>query len=493
MAEHSNKMHEHQRHVYYDLKRFLENPPEGCRIAVLTGIRRIGKTSVLTDLRASLPDTEYIDFSKNRNTDEERKTCLEFAQAGTGILLIDEITQLPNYEALVEGIERTVYNGAQNLRVVFTGSSSLHLLALKSGLLGAGRAKLFRMSFLSFAEYLVFTGKKEDYCFAGSTDLSAEDFKNYLQLKNLPAAGLRISFDREYMVDLYKDIELSNQSSRNPGAFASITVDDILSVLDLVAYTLQNVTSWAVFRNPDGVRELTPVGVTDVDMTGLRVYVSSRQLKSAMSPQNMARALYYLIVANLAYVEVEHSDPQKVSASDLARYLFDIRTGMELEAVFAKYNICLVSPLWYMFLAKEILEQHGVSASKLLDTPVIGEVLENYVKGSYCRWQSHQYEYEVSKIGSARHARTNEERVKAKEVDLCDVHRKLLCEITVSNKKWSAVHLLDHFSDAEFIRVLATRDHTDPHMGIHRIPYPKLCAMVDTGEVFGLSRSTGNV
>ena len=37
-------MYQKQRFAYYELRDFLTNPPEGCRIAVLTGIRRIGKT-----------------------------------------------------------------------------------------------------------------------------------------------------------------------------------------------------------------------------------------------------------------------------------------------------------------------------------------------------------------------------------------------------------------------------------------------------------------
>jgi len=156
-------MYQKQRLMYYEIKHFLENPQEGCKIAVLTGIRRIGKTGVLTDLRDSTANTKYVSFSRNRDIEAELTACLKFLNAGDGTLLIDEITHYPNYETLVENIEHAVYNKAQNLRVVFTGSSALHLLALKSGLLGGGRAKLFRMSFLSFAEYLVFTGKKPDY------------------------------------------------------------------------------------------------------------------------------------------------------------------------------------------------------------------------------------------------------------------------------------------------------------------------------------------
>ena len=481
-------MYPKQRLMYYEIKQFLENPPEGCKIAVLTGIRRIGKTGVLTDLRDSLKDVKYINFSRNMDIKSELKSCLEFMNAGEGILLIDEITHYPNYETLVENIEYAVYNKGGSLRVVFTGSSALHLSALKSGLLGAGRAKLFRIQFLSFAEYLVFTDKKADYDSLCSENLTDTDFKNYLQLKNLTAEGLKISLDREYMAELYRDIGLSNQSSRNPGAFSEITEDDILCILDLVAYTIGNMTSWNVFNNPDGLRELAPLGESGIDKQCLRIYLTAKQLKN-MPPKNIARALYYLITANLAYIEVNYENPDKVPASKLADILFDIGTREELSKIFAKHNICLVSPIWYVRIANDIVEQYGFSVSQLFDAPVFGHILENYVKGAYCRWQNYQYEYEISEIGSTKYARTNEERGKSKEVDLCDIRRRLLCEITKSNKRSDKVHLMEHFKDEGFIRVLCTKDIDVFDRGTYKIPYPKLCAMIDTGDVFKLQRT----
>ena len=143
----------------------------------------------------------------------------------------------------------------------------------------------------------------------------------------------------------------------------------------------------------------------------------------------------------------------------------------------------------YVRIAEEIVKPYGFSPAQLLDTRVIGEVLENYVKGAYCRWQSHQFEYEVSEIGSARSARTNEERAKSIEVDICDVRKRLLCEVSVYNKRRKDVNLMKHFKDDEFIRILSTKDIDKFDYGTHKIPYPKLYAMVDTGEIFDLERS----
>ena len=145
--------------------------------------------------------------------------------------------------------------------------------------------------------------------------------------------------------------------------------------------------------------------------------------------------------------------------------------------------------MWYMRIAGEILEQYGFLPAQLLDTRVIGEVLENYVKGAYCRWQSYQFEYEISAIGSTRGVRTNEERGKSNEVDICDIRKRLLCEITSYNKRREDVNLMKHFQDEDFIRILSSKDVDKYDYGTYKIPYPKLCAMVDTGEVFRLERS----
>jgi len=59
------KKHPNQRWAFFELKEFLENPPDGCKIAVLTGIRRIGKTGVLTDICASMENAKYINFGRD--------------------------------------------------------------------------------------------------------------------------------------------------------------------------------------------------------------------------------------------------------------------------------------------------------------------------------------------------------------------------------------------------------------------------------------------
>jgi len=106
--------------------------------------------------------------------------------------------------------------------------------------------------------------------------------------------------------------------------------------------------------------------------------------------------------------------------------------------------------MWYARIAQDIVEQYGFSVSQLFDAPVFGHI---------------------------------------KEVDLCDIRRRLLCEVTKSNKRSYRVHLTEHFPDEDFIRILCTKDIDVFDRGTHKIPYPKLCAMIDTGDVFKLGRT----
>ena len=109
--------------------------------------------------------------------------------------------------------------------MILAGSSSLHLLALHYGPLGGSRSKLFRLSFLSFAEYLVFTKKhtSETYEFAGQVNITKTDFIDYLHLKGLETSGFNLIFDDDYMRGVYRDISNASRTSIKKSVLAELT------------------------------------------------------------------------------------------------------------------------------------------------------------------------------------------------------------------------------------------------------------------------------
>ena len=53
-------------------------------------------------------------------------------------------------------------------------------------------------------------------------------------------------------------------------------------------------------------------------------------------------------------------------------------------------------------------------------------------------------------------------------------------------------NLMQYFPDKPCIRVCTTESSSDDIYGFHRISYAQFCCMVDTGDVWDLTKSTAN-
>ncbi len=457
-----------ERMIVNELRNFIDNE-KYYRIMVLVGIRRIGKTTALTQLHESYPNSCYIDFSKDDGMDRYAK----FYDSPKDLLLIDEVAYAQNYTEIIRKIEaQSVELG---YKVIITGSSSTHLLSLYGGPLGGGRSKLMRMSLINFLEYLYFTGKITDY----STDYhpTEEDFLNYLQLKNL-TEGLRMTIDLDYFRSFYSDIEMSNRNSTLVRSKLDLTEEDLTSLCNLLAYKLQDDVKYKTFISPGvGDRELTPSQKRSADLSDSFLQQSIIHAKS-VSPESKARTLSFLIKAGLAYVDIPFENKEKLNPSNLLTSLEYVSKARDLEEIFSEYNICLVSPLLYTRIGEDILSKAGVSPDFLYRSNIIGLMLELYIKGSNAlfknNWNLCSY-----KIGMGN-----------QEVDLVDLDNNLLCEITVADKRLADVNLMKHFNDLWLTRVLSTKTINDSIHDIRRIPYPKLCVLMDSGKIYDLKSFT---
>ena len=132
---------------------FVDND-QNYRVALVAGIRRTGKTTILKQLQSYYPDAIYIDLS--RSDDGYLEIEEKFLDNPTNLLLLDEISYLSDYEM----ISQSLYNlSSKQFKVIMTGSSLAHIIKLAGSKLGGGRSKLFRLPLLTFTEYLYFTGK----------------------------------------------------------------------------------------------------------------------------------------------------------------------------------------------------------------------------------------------------------------------------------------------------------------------------------------------
>jgi len=73
------------------LRHFIEKNDE-FHVALLAGLRRTGKTTILKQLQSYYPDSVYIDLSKSGDGYLEIQE--RFLERPTSLLLLDEITYI---------------------------------------------------------------------------------------------------------------------------------------------------------------------------------------------------------------------------------------------------------------------------------------------------------------------------------------------------------------------------------------------------------------
>jgi hypothetical protein len=72
----------------------------------------------------------------------------------------------------------------------------------------------------------------------------------------------------------------------------------------------------------------------------------------------------------------------------------------------------------------------------------------------------------------------------------------LLLEATSSDKNNSDIHVKEYLRDLPMIRICSTETKDNSKdisaLGFYKIPYAKLCCMIDTGVVFELEKTLGD-
>ncbi len=148
-----------RRRAYQDVLNTITNP-ELRRFAVLSGARRVGKTTVMKQLIAELltrgvpaSNILYLSFDnpifKLCGFDQVIQTYEEFMpHTGTYYFFLDEVQYADSWSLWV----KTLYDMHSELRVVATGSASP---AIEKGASdsGVGRWRVFRMPTMTFTEY----------------------------------------------------------------------------------------------------------------------------------------------------------------------------------------------------------------------------------------------------------------------------------------------------------------------------------------------------
>lgn len=134
------------------------------QITVLTGLRRVGKSTAIQYLLDQVPHNNklYLDFERIENralfnetsylTIERGLELLGLDLNNSPVLALDEIQLVPNSTSVIKSLYDTY-----NIKILATGSSSFYLKNHFSESL-AGRKQIFELWPLDFEEFLLFKG-----------------------------------------------------------------------------------------------------------------------------------------------------------------------------------------------------------------------------------------------------------------------------------------------------------------------------------------------
>jgi len=492
-----------QRLIVSELKEFIEYhgdrlPP----VAIIAGIRRIGKTTVLKQLQEIYPHSLYINFRDNTWTPvdyaPESATAEEVLDKfknsrNTELLLLDEITSLRGYEQECEELYGFAGGvGRWRYKVVITGSSPAHLFKLNHLTLGGGRSKVMNLPVLSFVEYLYFTGRIQSY--DAYEHVTIDDFKDYLVLKGLDSA-LAVSFDAQYFISHYEENTVSNENRRASRAFMPLARDDLMVMANLLAYQLSEHVKYSTAMNPAvGERELKQLATNAGDLREMSLSLSDTLLAKSVAivrpidPEGRARLIKFLLESRIVNCStLLLSDAERPMDASAVLYELESTTNTEyLNKLFNKVSISVSSPLLYTRLGEDILERFGLNLEYLLSgnehNALLGKILEVYVRGAITQQHCAVLPYITAKVNYAGIG----------EVDIWDEETGLLCEVTAGKEKRpSDVRVGRYFKERQLLRVCTTRELGGGGQEYYRIPYPQLCCMIDMGDVFTLPQTYG--
>jgi hypothetical protein len=149
-----------------ELSAELKTPMKMRHVVALTGLRRVGKTTLMMklaedELRRGLDPRRILHYSFDESAAVDIRSLLrqyevathQDARSGRLLVLLDEVQKLEDWASKV----KAQYDRFPNLKFIVTGSESLFIRRGSTESLG-GRIFEFKVDPLSFREYLTFAG-----------------------------------------------------------------------------------------------------------------------------------------------------------------------------------------------------------------------------------------------------------------------------------------------------------------------------------------------
>jgi len=141
-----------KRKLYFDLLKWLKKK----QIIAITGLRRVGKTTLMKQLMQKLEKAAYFSFDEEETqTKETLVYVIDFFlnNLKARYIFLDEIHYIRDWQGVLKR-----YYDTKGIKFIISGSESLEIVKAKESL--AGRIATFKLETLSFKEFLELKGKK---------------------------------------------------------------------------------------------------------------------------------------------------------------------------------------------------------------------------------------------------------------------------------------------------------------------------------------------
>jgi predicted AAA+ superfamily ATPase len=145
---------EFKRYIYFDLLKWLEKK----QIVAITGLRRVGKTTLMKQLMQQVDKAFYFSFDEEETqTKETLVYVIDFFinHLKAKYIFLDEVHYVKDWQGVLKR-----YYDTKGMKFIVSGSESLEIAKAKESL--AGRIVSFKLNTLSFREFLELKGKKLD-------------------------------------------------------------------------------------------------------------------------------------------------------------------------------------------------------------------------------------------------------------------------------------------------------------------------------------------
>jgi hypothetical protein len=205
--EQKERLEIHKRLISRDLiSKAIQNLRNDNRVLIITGMRRVGKSTLLRQLMQETGNFCYLNFEDEKLigfTVEQFGELLEAllqVYGPSSLYFFDEIQNVEHYEIAVRKFQD---NGK---KVIITGSNS-SMLSMETGTKLTGRTKqieLFPFSFREFLRYNNFIIEEKDFYLAEKKIPLLQQFTQWLDEGGLPEYLLYQ--DRDYVSTLFDNI-----------------------------------------------------------------------------------------------------------------------------------------------------------------------------------------------------------------------------------------------------------------------------------------------